>query len=83
MGEMLLMHFKDDLPLAIIRPTIVSSTYKDPFPGWIEGLRNIDGLIAGHGKGNLKCFISNPKSAIDVIPADMVVNAIIVANWPW
>lgn len=39
MGEMLLMHFKDDLPLAIIRPTIVSSTYKDPFPGWIEGLR--------------------------------------------
>jgi len=34
--------------------------------------RNIDGLIAGHGKGNLKCFISNPKSAIDVVRQELL-----------
>ncbi|CAL5212259.1 unnamed protein product [Lathyrus oleraceus] len=39
MGEMLLMHHKDNVPLIIIRPTMVTSTIKDPFPGWIEGLR--------------------------------------------
>ncbi|XP_070047338.1 probable fatty acyl-CoA reductase 5 [Nicotiana tomentosiformis] len=39
MGEMLLGHLKEDLQLIILRPTIILSTYKEPFPGWIEGLR--------------------------------------------
>lgn len=39
MGEMLLGHFKEDLQLIILRTTIILITYKDPFPGWIEGLR--------------------------------------------
>ncbi|KAG6763074.1 hypothetical protein POTOM_033606 [Populus tomentosa] len=79
MGEMLLVNFKDSLPLVIIRPTMVASTYKEPFPGWIEGVRTIDSLIVGYGKGRVTCFISGPRSTLDVIPADMVVNAIIVA----
>ncbi|KAJ6717046.1 MALE STERILITY PROTEIN 2-RELATED [Salix koriyanagi] len=48
MGEMLLMNRKDNLPLVIIRPTMVASTYKEPFPGWIEGVRTIDSIIAGY-----------------------------------
>jgi len=39
MGEKLLVHHKDKVPLIIIRPTMVTSTSKDPFPGWIEGQR--------------------------------------------
>lgn len=39
MGEMQVVHHKDNVPLIIIRPTMVTSTLKDPFPGWIEGLR--------------------------------------------
>ncbi|XP_011005177.1 PREDICTED: alcohol-forming fatty acyl-CoA reductase-like [Populus euphratica] len=40
MGEMLLVHYsRDTVPLVIIRPTIVTSTYQEPFPGWIEGVR--------------------------------------------
>ncbi|XP_019251603.1 PREDICTED: probable fatty acyl-CoA reductase 5 isoform X2 [Nicotiana attenuata] len=38
MGEMLLGHLKENLQLVIIRPTIITSTYKEPFPGWIEGV---------------------------------------------
>ncbi|KAF2321640.1 hypothetical protein GH714_000841 [Hevea brasiliensis] len=79
MGEMLLMHLKEDLPLLIIRPTMVTSTYKEPFPGWIEGVRTVDSVIAGYAKGKVTCFVSNPQSNLDVIPADMVVNGIIVA----
>ncbi|CAK7329345.1 unnamed protein product [Dovyalis caffra] len=79
LGEMLLGNFKDNLPLLIIRPTMIASTYKEPFPGWIEGVRTIDSLIAGYGKGRVTCFISGPRAVLDVIPADMVVNAITVA----
>ncbi|KAL3597590.1 hypothetical protein D5086_009227 [Populus alba] len=79
MGEMLVVNFKDDLPVLIIRPTMVASTYKEPFPGWIEGVRTIDSIIVGYGKGKVSCFISGPQATLDVIPADMVVNAITVA----
>ncbi|KAL8479874.1 hypothetical protein ACS0TY_026199 [Phlomoides rotata] len=79
MGEMLLGELKEDIPLVIIRPTIVTSTFKEPFPGWAEGVRTIDSLAVGYGKGRLTCFLGNPKTILDAIPADMVVNAMIVA----
>ncbi|KAL4296391.1 hypothetical protein GQ457_12G027440 [Hibiscus cannabinus] len=71
--------FKGEFPLVIIRPSMISSTYKQPFPGWIEGLRTIDIVIMGYGKGKLTCFPGNLNSALDVIPVDMVVNAMVVA----
>ncbi|GMG98460.1 hypothetical protein Nepgr_000300 [Nepenthes gracilis] len=79
MGEMILLQFKSELPLVIIRPTIIISTYKEPFPGWIEGIRTVDSLVIGYGKGRLTFFPGDPESVVDLIPADMVVNAIIVA----
>ncbi|KAH1090839.1 hypothetical protein J1N35_018096 [Gossypium stocksii] len=79
MGEMLLGQFKGDLPLVIIRPTMIASTYEQPFPGWIEGVRTIDTVLVNYGKGKLTCFPGNLNSALDVIPVDMVVNAMVVA----
>nr|GEZ63596.1 gland-specific fatty acyl-CoA reductase 1 [Tanacetum cinerariifolium] len=38
LGEMILGHSRGDMPLVIFRPTIITSTYKEPFPGWIEGI---------------------------------------------
>ncbi|KAK9279091.1 hypothetical protein L1049_012766 [Liquidambar formosana] len=79
MGEMLVGQLKENVPLVILRPSIITSTYKEPFPGWVEGIRTIDSLAVGYGKGKLTCFAGDPNSIIDLIPADMVVNAIIVA----
>ncbi|KAA8550177.1 hypothetical protein F0562_001861 [Nyssa sinensis] len=79
MAEMELGHLKENLPLVIIRPTIITSTYKEPFPGWVEGVRTIDSLAVGYGKGRITCFLGDPKSIADLIPADMVVNAMMVA----
>lgn len=42
MGEMLLGEFKGNIPLVIIRPTIVTSTFREPFPGWVEGIRYME-----------------------------------------
>lgn len=41
--------------------------------------RTIDSLIAAYGKGRLSSFLADPNLILDVIPADMVVNAMIVA----
>ncbi|KAB1227268.1 Fatty acyl-CoA reductase 3 [Morella rubra] len=79
MGEMLIGHLKENMSVAIVRPTIVTSTFKEPFPGWVEGFRTIDSLLGAYGKGKLTCFPCDLKGILDLIPADMVVNAIIVS----
>ncbi|KAL5719569.1 alcohol-forming fatty acyl-CoA reductase [Ranunculus cassubicifolius] len=79
MGEMLIGHMGDKMPLVVVRPTVVTSTYREPFPGWIEGARHIDILSIGYGKGKLTCFLADPTLILDLIPGDMVVNAMIVA----
>ncbi|GMN61092.1 hypothetical protein TIFTF001_030178 [Ficus carica] len=79
MGEMVMGHLKENVNLVIIRPTIVTSTYKEPFPGWVEGVRTIDSLAVGYGKGKLTCFLGDLNAVVDVIPADFVVNSMIVA----
>ncbi|KAJ7947970.1 Fatty acyl-CoA reductase [Quillaja saponaria] len=43
------------------------------------GARTVDSLAVAYGKGKLTCFLGELKAVVDVIPADMVVNAIIVA----
>nr|AFK38475.1 unknown [Lotus japonicus] len=79
MGEMLVETLKGNMSVVIVRPTIVTSTFKEPFPGWVECLRTIDSLIVAYGKGKLTCFAADLKAVFDVIPADMVVNAMLVA----
>ncbi|KAM6595190.1 hypothetical protein CsatA_005714 [Cannabis sativa] len=73
MGEMCVEQFKDDVPTIILRPTMIVSTYKEPFPGWIEGLRTMDTLIVGIGKGKLPFFLGIPTVALDLI-LEMVVS---------
>ncbi|KAL1315093.1 hypothetical protein HN51_041876 [Arachis hypogaea] len=78
-GEMLVEQMKGNLSVVIMRPAIVTSTIKEPFPGWVEGVRTIDSLAVAYGKGNLTCFLGNINGVVDVIPGDIVVNAILVA----
>ncbi|RZC73223.1 hypothetical protein C5167_048700 [Papaver somniferum] len=80
MGEMIIdRSLKRNIPVVIARPTIVSSTYREPFPGWIEGVKTFDPFVIYSGRGKLRCLLGNHESFLDIIPGDMVVNAVIVA----
>lgn len=41
--------------------------------------RNIDSFVVGYGKGKMACFPGDPETTVDLIPADMVVNAMIAS----
>ncbi|CAA7397062.1 unnamed protein product [Spirodela intermedia] len=79
LGEMMIGQQRGDTPVVIIRPTIITSTHREPFPGWVEGTRTIDSLVIGYAEGNLACFLGDLSLTVDVIPGDMVVNAMIIA----
>ncbi|KAG8367972.1 hypothetical protein BUALT_Bualt16G0128200 [Buddleja alternifolia] len=65
--------------LGMQRPSVIESTYKEPFPGWMEGNRMMDPIILHYGKGQLTGFLVDPNGVLDVVPADMVVNATLAA----
>ncbi|KAM0861044.1 hypothetical protein ACQ4PT_046160 [Festuca glaucescens] len=66
-GEILLGQRRGNLPVVIIRPTMVTSTYQDPFPGWIEGARTIDALIVAYDEQAFPCFIGDRSNIVDVL----------------
>jgi len=39
MGESVIHNQRGDLPVVIIRPSVIESSYKEPFPGWLQGIR--------------------------------------------
>ena len=61
--------------LSIVRPSIIESALRHPFPGWIDGFKVADPLIIAYGRGQLPDFPGLPDSVLDVIPVDFVVNA--------
>jgi fatty acyl-CoA reductase len=40
MGDMLVENLRGNLPVVVLRPSIIESTLAEPFPGWMEGTRS-------------------------------------------
>ncbi len=68
-----------NLPLTIVRPSIIESALRDPAPGWVRGFRMADPIILAYGRGSLPEFPGIPDAIVDVVPVDLVVNAILAA----
>jgi len=66
-------------PLSVVRPAIVESALRHPYPGWIDGFKMADPLIIAFARGALREFPGLPDSVLDMIPVDLVVNAILAA----
>jgi len=77
MGEQILSNEKEDVPLIIVRPSIVEGALREPFPGWIEGVRMADPLILAYGKGLIRGFVGDKKGVLDIVPVDAVVNVML------
>ena len=65
--------------LSIVRPAIIESALRDPFPGWIDGFKVVDPIISAYARGALPVFPGNADTVVDIIPVDFVVNTILAA----
>ncbi|KAF3515749.1 hypothetical protein DY000_02061508 [Brassica cretica] len=79
MGESIIHNQRGDLPVVIIRPSIIESSCKEPFPSWLQGIRMSAPLILAYGKDHIPHLLGDYQSYFDIIPVDMVVNATIAA----
>ncbi|KAH7724479.1 male sterility protein [Aphelenchoides avenae] len=79
LAESQLIEDAKDLPVIIVRPSIIGAMWKEPLPGWTDNFNGPTGLIAAVGKGLLTNMCGSVKSKADIIPVDIVSNALIVA----
>ncbi len=68
------------LPLSIVRPSIVESALERPYPGWIDGFKMAEPIILAFGRGAIPEFPGIPESVADIIPVDLVVNAMLAVS---
>ncbi|XP_026733194.1 putative fatty acyl-CoA reductase CG5065 [Trichoplusia ni] len=78
LAEDLVMKQCQDLPTAIVRPSIVMSSIKEPCPGWIDTWSGSTGLFVGMPAGVLKVVKGKGSNVTDLVPVDIVTNCLIV-----
>ncbi len=78
LGEMTLAEHAA-LPIAVVRPSGITSALREPSTGWLDTYLLVEPLIEGLGRGQIKAFPGRAASIIDMAPVDCVVNAILAA----
>lgn len=71
LGESVLSRQGKDLAIAVVRPSIVESSTRSPFPGWNEGI-NTSGPLSYLLGTNFRQLPTNARKCLDVIPVDTV-----------
>lgn len=67
----------EELPIAVVRPSIVETSTHDPFKGWNEGV-NTSAPISYLLGTFFRQLPSNGKKCLDIIPVDLVVRGMIL-----
>ena len=66
--------------MVIWRPSIISSSVAEPFPGWTDSLAAA-GAVTLMGGAGIKFFLHGKGSnKFDMVPVDLVSNGLIVAS---
>ncbi|XP_035232350.1 putative fatty acyl-CoA reductase CG5065 [Stegodyphus dumicola] len=81
LAETLLVEESGALPVAIVRPSIVTAAWKEPYPGWVDNFNGPTGLIVATSKGILRSMHCKSSSIADLIPVDVVINLVITVAW--
>ncbi|CAL1284244.1 unnamed protein product [Larinioides sclopetarius] len=81
LAENVILDTASDLPVVIIRPSTIMNTWKHPIPGYVEKNSGIIALSIGVGKGFIKVLHGDPNAKLDMVPADIVANAHVLAAW--
>lgn len=70
---------EENLDYAIVRPAIIESALRFPFPGWIEGGRTAAPLVL-MALGGMRDWPVRPDTPLEVVPVDLVASAVLVVT---
>ncbi|CAO1365920.1 unnamed protein product [Diamesa hyperborea] len=77
LAEILVRDEFPNLPLCIVRPSIVTPAYQEPLPGWVDSLNGPIGIMVAGGKGVIRSMLCEAEFEAEVIPVDFAINSLI------
>lgn len=83
MAEQVCIDYRDefDLPVLIMRPSIVSVSENEPVCGWCDNLNGPMGLVLTAAIGLNHVTLCNGQNEMNVIPVDICAKGMIIAAW--
>lgn len=81
MAENVAAQYAARMNVVIVRPSIVMSSMKEPAQGWVDTINGPVGLSVLGALGILQKIKVNSEVVFDLIPADIVTNALVVIAW--
>lgn len=81
LAEQVCESYKDQLPISIVRPSIVIGTEREPMPGWNYNFNGPVGLMVGGGVGILRTLFGSPDDELNCVSVDIAIKGMIVASW--
>jgi len=76
LGEQLVLANRDTLNVTVVRPAIIESAMRDPFPGWNQGVNTSAPLTYLAGRG-YRFYPASAELVLDVIPVDLAAHAMV------
>ncbi|XP_060831016.1 fatty acyl-CoA reductase 1-like isoform X2 [Bombus pascuorum] len=70
-----------DMPVAIVRPSVIGAALKGPCPGWIENISAVTGTYILISKGCTTVVRGRRDTRLDVVPIDFVVGVLMCTAW--
>jgi long-chain acyl-CoA synthetase len=70
---------RSGVPHALVRPSIVESSLRYPFPGWNEGFTTSAPLAYMSLKGH-RTFAAHRKAILDIVPVDLLAAVLVAAT---
>ncbi|XP_060808981.1 fatty acyl-CoA reductase wat-like [Amyelois transitella] len=80
-AEEAIRKYAEGMPVCILRPSIVVSTYEEPVRGWTDSVYGPTGIVIGIGTGVLRTMYMDLNKVADMVPVDLTVNAILASAW--
>lgn len=77
LAEHLLFGRAGDVPLAIVRPSIITASVERPVRGWIDSAAAFASLVMMVATGRMRAIIGRPSARLDLVPVDFVADRIL------
>ncbi|XP_031621106.1 fatty acyl-CoA reductase wat-like [Contarinia nasturtii] len=80
LSESMVRRYGIHFPIAVIRPTIVISTFADPIVAWTNSYGGMNGVVAGIGGGLLRNLFYKSVE-LNIVCADFCTNGALAIAW--
>ena len=80
-AEELILSEAGELPVCIVRPSIVVSTWREPMKGWVDNLNGPTGIFLIAGIGVMRTALVHEDIRTDGVPVDTCANMFIASAW--